>query len=92
MPTERDQERPSQKVFSTSGRRRRLDESPKRETLGMDNEVAKLRAVLEACHRILPQLYYRDDRTARAIRETCSAIEERLQELGEDVSSSAQTS
>lgn len=58
----------------------------------MDNEVAKLRAVLEACHRILPHLDYRDDRTARAIRETCGAIEERLQELGEDVSSSAQAS
>jgi hypothetical protein len=51
-----------------------------------------LRELLAACHRVLPKLEdMADNRVAETIRETCRAIEARLQELGA-TSSSGQAS
>ena len=37
--------------------------------------------LLDACHDVLPHLGEADDEMAERIRETCQAIEARLQEL-----------
>jgi hypothetical protein len=45
------------------------------------NEAERLRALLDACHDVLPGLDGSDDRIAEAIRETCRVVEARLREL-----------
>lgn len=46
------------------------------------DEIAHLRQLLEACHRVLEQLdVSADDEIADAIRETCRLVEARLVEL-----------
>ncbi len=48
-----------------------------------DDDVAALLALLDACHRVLAGLDAgREDAIATSIRETCSAVETRLNELG----------
>ena len=48
----------------------------------MDSEAERLEALLDSCHRVLPQLEGRDDDSADVVRDTCRAIEARLRELG----------
>lgn len=47
----------------------------------MADEAERLRSLLEACKRVLPQLGRHDEDAAEVIRETCRAIEARLSEL-----------
>jgi hypothetical protein len=47
----------------------------------MDSEAERLKALLEACHEVLPHLDGRDDDFAMTVRETCRAVEARLSEL-----------
>lgn len=47
----------------------------------MDNEVERLQALLDACHKVLPHVEGRADGIAEVIRETCRAVESRLREL-----------
>lgn len=52
-------------------------------TIIVTDEMERLQALLEACHRVLPNLDpARDDRIAEALRETCRCVEARLAELG----------
>jgi hypothetical protein len=56
----------------------------------VDNEeVARLSDLLEACHRVLPNLVDREDELAEAIRRTCEAIESRLRELAVEARASS---
>lgn len=48
----------------------------------MGDEVERLRALLDACHRVLPGVEGHDDDLADAIRKTCLAVEARLSRLG----------
>ena len=48
----------------------------------MDDEADRLLQLLDACHRVLPNLGDRQDDGATAIRETCEDIQARLRELG----------
>jgi hypothetical protein len=48
----------------------------------MDDEARRLLLLLDACHRVLPHLGDRQDDVAKAIRETCQQIEERLRKRG----------
>jgi hypothetical protein len=48
----------------------------------MTDEVKRLTQLLDACHRVLPNLGDRDDDLAQAIRTTCIAVQEHLRELG----------
>jgi hypothetical protein len=48
----------------------------------MDDEADRLLQLLDACHRVLPNLGDRQDDGATAIRETCEDIQSRLRELG----------
>jgi hypothetical protein len=45
------------------------------------DETTRLRMFLDACHDVLPQLGDEDGEIAEHIRETCRAIERRLEEL-----------
>ena len=45
------------------------------------DEASRLKTLLDACHDVLPHLAHRDEEIAERIRETCQAIEARLQEL-----------
>jgi len=48
----------------------------------MDDEAARLQALLEACHEVLPALEDDGSEIANVVRETCRLVEARLQELG----------
>jgi hypothetical protein len=45
------------------------------------DEKARLEALLEACHDVLPHLTDASEAIAEKVRETCRAIEKRLEEL-----------
>ena len=47
-----------------------------------DDEAHRLSGLLDACHRVLPNLGDRDDELARAVRDTCELAAARLRELG----------
>jgi hypothetical protein len=47
----------------------------------MEYDVQQLEALLDACHRVLPNLEGRDDHLAETIRETCRGIEAQLADL-----------
>jgi hypothetical protein len=53
----------------------------------MGSEAKDLQALLNACHRVLPNIEEREDELAEAIRETCRTVEARLRELGVDSAS-----
>ena len=46
------------------------------------DEAHRLSGLLDASHRVLPNLGDRDDELARAVRDTCGLVEARLRELG----------
>jgi hypothetical protein len=49
----------------------------------MDELIEHLKSLQEACHKVLAVLdHERHDSIARAIRETCSEVDQRLAELG----------
>jgi hypothetical protein len=50
----------------------------------MGSEAKDLQALLDACHRVLPNIEGREDELAEAIRDTCRTVEARLRELGVD--------
>jgi hypothetical protein len=47
----------------------------------MSSEAEYLKALIDACHRVLPHIEGREDNLAETIRETCQTVEERLREL-----------
>jgi hypothetical protein len=47
----------------------------------MSSEAEYLKALIEACHRVLPHIEGRGDNLAETIRETCQTVEARLREL-----------
>jgi hypothetical protein len=47
----------------------------------MSSEAEYLKALIDACHRVLPHIEGRGDNLAETIRETCQTVEARLREL-----------
>jgi methylphosphotriester-DNA--protein-cysteine methyltransferase len=72
--------------------KRRGFEQPHSGKIPVVDEADHLQELLRACHRVLPKLAHHGEsnHVTEAIRETCRAIEARLQELGA-TSSSGQT-
>ena len=57
-----------------------------RDHLAMWNEVQRLRGLLAACNRVLPNVEGREDELAATLGEICRTVEARLRALGVDFS------